>query len=86
MTEGVHGMGAKAGAYVREKTLYMADSTQGDAFNWESLNASNKWNAYGIDWTNVVAREMMFQATDKDEVETETGKGEIDEEGTVETR
>ena len=54
MTEGVHGMGAKAGAYVREKTLYMAESTQGDALCWGSLNASNKWNANGIDGKNVV--------------------------------
>ena len=81
-TEGAHGMGE----YVKQKTLMLAE--QIGLADWrESRHVSNGEKVNGIDGINAVVREMMFPATDKDvtdKAETETGKGEIDEEGTVE--
>ena len=53
-TEGVPGTEAMAGVFAGQKTLYGVETIVKVVLNWENLNASNKWNANGIDGPNVV--------------------------------
>ena len=92
MTEDALGMEVKDMVYAGRRTLILVG--QIGLADWrESRHVSNGENANGIDGASIVIVEIILhfdkegigkEVIKEDEAETETGKGEIDEEGTGE--
>lgn len=92
MTEGAPGTEARDMVYVEQRTLILGE--QIGLADWrESRHVSNGENANGIDGASTVIVEIILpfdkeeigkEVIKEDEAETGTGKGKIDEEGSVE--